>query len=75
MKSINIPTHKDMYMISYLVFNGWEPNYDCSSWKKDGHSHKIAVTKHDKHGYFEAEEDTEWFDLEDAFWEQKDLEV
>jgi len=69
MKSVVIPTHKDIYMISCLVSKGWEPDWDCEKWKKEGHSHKVMASKHDKFGYYEKEEDTEWFDLEDAFWE------
>jgi hypothetical protein len=70
MKNVGIPTHKDIYMISFLVSRGWEPDWDCERWKKDGHSYKIMVSKHDKHGYFREEEEIEWFELEDAFWEE-----
>lgn len=72
MKNVGIPTHRDIYMISFLVSRGWEPDYSCEQWKKEGHYHKVKVTKHDKHGYYDTEEETEWFDLEQAFWEAQD---
>ncbi len=43
-------------------------------WKKDGFMNKVAPKGKDC--YFEHEMvETEWFDTESAYWEQKSLEV
>ena len=69
MSAIDIPSHKEIYYIAFITQHGWEPDYNTKFWKKEGHSRLAQRMHHDEHGYFTTEEPTEWFDLEDAYWE------
>jgi hypothetical protein len=61
-------SQEDVYRIAYLTQRGWT----CSGevWTKPGKTREI--TRHHHCGCCTYEEQTDEFDLEQAFWAQED---
>lgn len=65
---VSIPTHKEIYMVYYLTFHGWEPNYSYNIWTKKDFERKVW-------DYYDGKEFTTGeFSLEEAYWAQKEKE-
>lgn len=62
---VHIPSTQEIHMIAYLTLHGWELSYE-GMWTKNGFTHEVWDQDKDKLV------DTEKFNLEDAYWAQKE---
>lgn len=77
MNNVYIPTTEDIYKICYLTMNDWKFSSYENKWKKEGQFTKVPPSvKQDSYGYYTPDEweDSELWDLEDAYDHQLELE-
>jgi len=62
---LDIPTHKEIYMISYLTLKNWTPDYSAEYWTKEGFERFVDAA--DCSGYLVNQVMSNLYLLEDAF--------
>jgi hypothetical protein len=66
--NVYIPSTEDIHQVAYLTLHGWE--LSGLQWRKKGFARKVQ--KDHPCGCCSFEEETEDFDTDDAYWEQRD---
>jgi hypothetical protein len=77
---VHIPTLEEIYMIAYITARGWKLDFRWELWTKDKKLRKLSdweleeFSRAKEDGWHDYHNDPEFWKLEDAFYEELDVQ-